>query len=194
MVKTCNLLNVGALLNTQTQAVKKIYMIYYFAYGSNLHPLRLKKRVPSAELVAVAKYPNHSLIFHKQSNDGSSKCNMFNSDVDSDLVYGAIYKIKPEHKNALDRFEGDGYIDNQIILKHDGNEYDCFAYLAQQTHLDDNLKPYHWYKELVVLGAQYLKFPGSYISSIKAVESMNDPDSSRRQEHEILIKSIINLH
>ena len=74
-------------------------MIYYFAYGSNLHPMRLMERVPSAELVGVAKHPNHALTFHKRSNDGSSKCNMFNSE--SDLIYGAIYKLKPEHKNEL---------------------------------------------------------------------------------------------
>ena len=167
-------------------------MIYYFAYGSNLHPMRLGERVPSAELIGVAKNLNHSLTFHKKSNDGSSKCNMFNSD--SDLIYGAIYKLKPEHKNELDKFEGKGYgyIDNQIMLKHNRNEYTCFTYLAQQSHIVDSLKPYHWYKKLVILGAQYLEFPDAYISSIEAVESMEDPDSTRRKEKEVLIESIIN--
>ena len=167
-------------------------MIYYFAYGSNLHPMRLGERVPSAELIGVAKHPKHSLTFHKKSNDGSSKCNMFNSD--SDLIYGAIYKLKPEHKNELDKFEGKGYvyIDNQIMLKHNRNEYTCFTYLAQQSHIVDSLKPYHWYKKLVILGAQYLEFPDAYISSIEAVESMEDPDSTRRKEKEVLIESIIN--
>lgn len=168
-------------------------MIYYFAYGSNLHPLRLKERVPSAELVGVAEHPNHTLAFHKQSDDGSSKCNMFNSDAESALVYGAIYKIKPEHKNTLDQFEGDGYIAKPIMLKHDGNEYNCFAYMAQHTHLVDNLKPYHWYKELVVLGARHLKLPDSYITNIEVVESMNDPDPIRKVKHETLIENIINF-
>lgn len=167
-------------------------MIYYFAYGSNLHPMRLVERVPSAELIGVAKHLNHSLTFHKKSNDGSSKCNMFNSE--SDLIYGAIYKLKPEHKNELDKFEGKGYgyIDNQIKLKHNGNEYTCFTYLAQPSHIVDSLKPYHWYKKLVILGARYLEFPDAYISSIEAVESMEDPDSTRRKEKEVLIESIIN--
>ena len=169
-------------------------MIYYFAYGSNLHPMRLMERVPSAELIGVAKYPNHALTFHKKSNDGSSKCNMFNSDSESDLIYGAIYKLKPEHKNELDRFEGKGYgyINNQISLKHKEIEYTCFTYLAQQSHIVDNLMPYHWYKELVILGVQYLEFPDSDISSIEAVESMQDMDSTRSKEKEILIESIIN--
>jgi len=83
-------------------------MIYYFAYGSNLHPMRLMERVPSAELIGVATHPSHRLTFHKKSNDGSSKCNMYNSGSETDLIYGAIYKLKPEHKDELDRFEGKG--------------------------------------------------------------------------------------
>lgn len=85
-----------------------ISMIYYFAYGSNLHPTRLMERVPSAEFIGVATHPSHRLTFHKKSNDGSSKCNMYNSGSETDLIYGAIYKLKPEHKDELDRFEGKG--------------------------------------------------------------------------------------
>ena len=168
-------------------------MIHYFAYGSNLHPMRLMERVSSAELVGVTEHPHHSLTFHKESNDGSSKCNIFHTGNDSDLIYGAIYKLKPDHKTELDRFEGKGYgyIDNQIKLQHNGEEHTCFTYLAQQSHIVNNLKPYHWYKQLVVLGAKYLQFPDLYISSIEAVESIDDPNLKRRKEKEVLIENII---
>ncbi len=148
--------------------------------------------MPSAELIGVAQHPDHVLTFHKKSNDGSSKCNMFNSE--SDLIYGAIYKLKPEHKNRLDEFEGKGYgyIDNQITLEHDDMEYTCFTYLAQKSHIVSDHKPYHWYKNLVLLGAQYLQFPDTYISSIEVVESIEDPDRTRRKEKELLIERIIN--
>ena len=166
-------------------------MIYYFAYGSNLHPVRLMERVPSAELIGVARHPGHLLAFHKRSNDGSSKCTMFSSV--SDQVYGAIYRLKPEDKNTLDRFEGKGYgyIDRQITLEHNEIEYTCFTYLAQQSHIGSDLKPYHWYKKLVILGAQYLQFHDAYISSIEAVKSTEDPDAARRKERGELIERII---
>lgn len=169
-------------------------MLYYFAYGSNLHPIRLMKRVPSAELIGVATHPGHRLAFHKKSSDGSSKCNMHYSISETGVIYGAIYKIKPEHKDELDRFEGKGfgYIDNQISLTASGNEYTCFTYLAQKSHIVDDLKPYHWYKRLVLLGAQHLKFPDLYITSIEAIESIEDPDPTRRSENERLIESINN--
>ncbi len=168
-------------------------MINYFAYGSNLHPVRLMDRVASAKLVAVREISKHTLMFHKKSHDGSSKCNLLQTGSETDLVYGAIYEIDPEHKSALDRFEGKGYgyTDDQINLRHQGQSYICFKYRAQQSHIVNNLKPYHWYKKLVVLGARYLQFPDAYIYSIKSVASVEDPDRNRKKENEILIEKII---
>jgi hypothetical protein len=119
---------------------------------------------------------------------------MFKSAAKSDLIYGAIYRLNTEHKSELDRFEGNGhgYIDKLIMLTHNGDEYSCFTYLARRSHIVDNLKPYHWYKKLVILGAQYLQLPETYISSIATVESMEDPDQTRKKETEALIGKIIN--
>jgi len=39
----------------------------YFSYGSNMSIRRLADRVPSAQLVTVAKLPSHTLRFHKRS-------------------------------------------------------------------------------------------------------------------------------
>lgn len=168
-------------------------MLYYFAYGSNLHPLRLKQRVPSARLVGVVKHSRYSLCFHKKSIDGSVKCNLLNTGNASDFIYGAIYTIKAEHKKDLDKFEGKGfgYEDKQIQLQYGGREYTCFTYLAQSSYIVDELKPYHWYKQLVILGARYLQFPELYISAIETVESIEDLNVDRKKENMILIESMI---
>jgi hypothetical protein len=102
--------------------------------------------------------------------------------------------LNSEHKGELDKFEGKGYgyIDNQVMLMHNEVEYTCFTYLAQQSHIVEGLKPYHWYKQLVILSARYLEFPDAYISSIEAVESMEDPDLTRRNKKSALIERIIN--
>ena len=175
--------------------MESYYMVHYFAYGSNLHPKRLMERAPSANLVGIAKHPYHRLAFHKKGKDGSSKCNLFSTDFESDLVYGAIYTLEPEHKNALDYYEGKGYgyVDTQIKLESEGKEYTCYTYLAQQSHIADNLKPYHWYKHLVILGARYLRFPDWYISLIESVESIEDLNGKRRMEKEALIDQIFNF-
>ena len=167
--------------------------MHYFAYGSNLHPMRLLERVHSATLVGITRVGKHRLVFHKRSIDGSSKCNLLETGTESDLVYGAIYEIEPEHKPALDRFEwrGCGYMDGQINVQYKGQEYACFTYMAQRSHIVGNLKPYHWYKKLVVLGASYLQFPAAYVASIEAVESVEDRDELGREQSYALIERMI---
>jgi len=170
-------------------------MLHYFAYGSNLHPVRLTERVPSAKLVGKVELAHHDLAFHKQSHDGSGKCNLLKTGAASDLVHGAIYELDPEHKDVLDQYEGKGfgYMDNSINVHHQGRNYSCFTYLAQPSHIVDHLQPYHWYKKLVLMGARYLQFPHSYVSSIESVKSIDDPNENRRNEHDVLIKKILHF-
>ncbi len=169
-------------------------MLYYFAYGSNLHPVRLLKRVPSAQLVGVVELRQHRLAFQKKSKDGSSKCNLAHTGKESNLVYGAIYELEPVHKVDLDRHEGKGhgYEDGEIALEFQGKQYECFTYFAQSSHIDNHLNPYHWYKNLVLLGAEYLRFPDAYIRSIEEIESVDDHDDLRRRQHESLIQEMLN--
>ena len=170
-------------------------MFYYFAYGSNLHPVRLRERVPSAQLVGVIELNQHRLAFHKKSQDGSSKCNLVRTGKESDGVYGAIYQMDSVHKQALDSFEdnGNSYHDSQLTVELHGKEHSCFTYFAQQSYIENNLKPYHWYKDLVVLGAKHLQFPNAYVRAIELIESVEDSDEIRRERHNLLIEKIVNI-
>ena len=164
-------------------------MLHYFAYGSNLHPVRLTERVPSAKFVGAVELAYHNLAFHKKSHDGSGKCNLLHTGAEFDLVHGAIYQLDSEHKALLDKYEGkgSGYTDKPLKVQHQGQDYSCFTYLAQPSHIVDHLQPYHWYKKLVLLGARYLQFPHSYLAAIESIKSFDDPDASRRKEHDVLI-------
>jgi hypothetical protein len=168
-------------------------MIHYLAYGSNLHPLRLTERVPSATLVGPVTIAGYRLVFHKKGRDDSGKCDLLCTGVASDLAYGALYAIEPAHKPHLDRFEGRGrgYLDHPIDVPHEQQNYRCFTYFAQQTHIDAGLKPYHWYKELVILGARHLGFPDDYIRALEKTASAPDHDDTRRKIHESLIEKIV---
>jgi hypothetical protein len=162
----------------------------YLAYGSNLHPLRLGERADSADLLGVVVLGGYRLTFQKRSIDGSGKCNLLFTEDPSDLTYAALYEVALSQKSDLDRFEGNGYRDHQIEVSLNGDRYTCVAYTAKSTHVDGSLKPYHWYKSLVVLGAEYLEMPEDYISVIRTVESLRDPDSRRRATNEELIRRL----
>ena len=162
----------------------------YLAYGSNLHPIRLMERVPSAELIGTAEIAGFELAFHKKSKDGSAKCNLIEVDEINRSVFAAVYRIDEREKPALDEAEGKGfgYLDSPLSVSSNDSAHTCFTYLAQQSHIVDRLKPYHWYKEMVVVGAEFLQFPGDYIDAVRAIESVQDHDTGRRLKNESLLK------
>ena len=157
--------------------------------------MRLLERVSSAELLKVIELRQYRLAFQKRSQDGSSKCNLVRTGAKSDAVHGAIYQIDVAHKQALDRFEGNGngYQDSQLTVELYGEEQSCFTYFAQPSHIEIGVKPYHWYKNLVVLGAKHLQFPEVYVGSIELIESVEDPDETRREQHNLLIGKLVNF-
>lgn len=162
--------------------------LYYLAYGSNLHPLRLQERVPSAALVRVLRLPDYRLAFHKRSVDGSGKCNLLPSA--GDCAHAALYRLSAPEKVLLDRFEGVGYDAVELALTLDGEPIRPFVYLAHPSHVEERLAPYHWYKALVLAGAQHLQFPIAYIEQLRAVHSCQDPDLTRRRQHEALLERL----
>ena len=164
--------------------------LYYLAYGSNLHPLRLIERVPSARYLFNVELEQYRLFFEKQGQDDSAKCNIRQTGRAGDKVYGAMYQISAQHKPLLDEFEGlnAGYMDHRLTLQHQGQEYDCFSYVAQPAYIVEGLKPYHWYKALVIQGARYLQFPGGYLRGIQSYESAPDNDTERNRSHQALIE------
>ncbi len=153
----------------------------YFAYGSNMCSRWLRNRVESARFHAVARLQKHALRFHKTSKDGSGKCDVAATGYDGDVVHGVVFEIDPVEKPALDRCEGlnHGYAEKTVTVDCDGGGISAFTYVAQPTHVDSSLRPYSWYKDLVVAGAREHQLPENYIQSIESVPANADLDSSR---------------
>ena len=158
----------------------------YAAYGSNLHPLRLRERAPSARLEGTGFLPDWSLRFHKRSVDASAKCSIQQG---SSGVHFAIYDVSKADKENLDRIEGvgSGYDVMHLDIPDFGQ---CFSYAASDTHIDETLDPYDWYQALVLAGARALGFPRDYVEGIAAVSTRADPDPVRRREMWGLVDSI----
>jgi hypothetical protein len=79
----------------------------YFAYGSNLHPVRLADRIGPAGLLGTATLPATRLAFNKLGRDGSGKGNLQLGQSDHQ-VCGAVYGMSPGQMEQLDRFESRG--------------------------------------------------------------------------------------
>lgn len=150
--------------------------MHYAAYGSNLHPLRLTRRTPSARLLGVGFLSQWSLRFHKRSQDRSGKCSIVAGDIG---VHFAVFALSTDDKLALDRIEGVGSGYSEIALGIPGFG-PCASYVAEESHVDDSLQPYDWYRELVLEGMRFHGFPDDYLKTVEMTESYRDPDLERR--------------
>ena len=169
----------------QTQPHKPV--LFYFAYGSNMSTPRLRSRIASARVIAVACLTKHALRFHKHGRDGSGKCDALYTGQECDEVHGVVFRIATAEKPRLDECEGlgKGYDVKTVTVrgKH-GTQYRAFTYYA--TRIDACLRPYDWYKEHVVRGAIEHGLQDAYIATLRDIESIADP-VPLTHEHELCI-------
>lgn len=159
----------------------------YAAYGSNLHPGRLQKRVPSANLCGTGFLPNHELHFHKSGRrDGSGKCNILEG---TGGVYVSVFEIAESERNILDNCEGLGFGYLHKLIRVDGLGL-CSTYIADRSAIDNTLSPFDWYKEYVLRGARFNRFPAAYVATLEAVVAVEDPDRARSEREWKLVEEL----
>lgn len=163
-------------------------VVKYFAYGSNMLIERLHQRVKSAKNPVCVTLPGYSLRFHKVSGDGSGKCNMVGPGINGACVRGVVFDVLENEIPALDAAEGVGYgyQKSRVKITLDGKVFDALVYLAERKSINDSLTPYHWYRDLVLAGAEQNCFPDDYVASLRAVVSVEDPRPNRKTRREAL--------
>ena len=164
--------------------------MFYFAYGSNLHPVRLGERLPRAKLAGTTTLPGFRVQFNKRSADGSAKCSIMANPEPGQLVHGSVFEIDADERSILDGIEGlgKGYSERRVVADLDGVAIDMFTYVVEASHIVSDWRPYDWYKELVLLGARHHGFPSEYVERIAAMPSMPDQESQRREKYQALIR------
>lgn len=148
----------------------------YLAYGSNLHPGRLQRRVASASLLGNTFLHNYDIRFHKRSFvDGSGKCSLV---IGGPGVHVAIFEVANVEQRVLDKIEGleQGYEHQEIHVDGFGC---CLTYIATPDAIDDTLVPMDWYREYVLRGARHHGFPDDYIAILEDQRAKADHDQQR---------------
>lgn len=153
----------------------------YFAYGSNMLTRRLTAadRAPSAKPVGIGYVEGRRLTFDKVSKDGSGKCDAEKTGEKTDRVYGVIFEIDFTEKTALDEAEGlgKGYAEECVEVVTPAGKVPLKPYIA--TKKESGLRPYHWYKVIIVVGAVEHGLPRDYVEWLRAFESIEDPNAER---------------
>ena len=139
----------------------------------------LQTRVPDARFFDVGYVTGRRLRFHKRSTDGSAKCDVPGSSCDSDIVWGVVFDVPDNKIGALDKAES-GYARTTMeVLREEVPLVLAAAYVANPGNIDCHLRPYTWYRGLVVAGACQHNLPVEYIAQLTAVVAVADLDRER---------------
>lgn len=160
----------------------------YFAYGSNMLVARLRERTPSARPVGAASLAGHSLHFHHVSRqDGTAKCNI--AECAGETVYGVVYDVHASEQPVLDRVEdlGRGYHIEEREVLLGAEPVSVFCYVAVPGTVDDDRRPFRWYRDIVLAGAREHGLPPDYVARIAREPVVEDPDPERAARHAALI-------
>ena len=157
--------------------------IRYLAYGSNMWPRRIERRLGPCKVVGVASLAGYALRFHKRGGDGSGKCDAFHTARPADSLHGVVYLLTQVQRDMLDEIEGPGYATRDVPVRTQSGMLTAYVYVARAGHVDEDLQPFSWYKSIVEAGARIHALPAHYTQGIAAVCASPYPDADRDSHH-----------
>jgi gamma-glutamylcyclotransferase len=157
-------------------------LTHYFAYGSNMHIVRLRRRLKTIIPVEGVCLKQFALTFGKRGRDGSAKCTI--ESADDDRVYGVLFRLPAELLALLDAIEGSDYerITVHPVGLDSGSTYRAHCYCARPKAIVEGLLPFDWYRSFVVEGARLHGLPDTYVSKLANMPVRTDPNSFRRRQ------------
>ena len=149
--------------------------MYYFAYGSNINPDRMRKRGVEFISRTFGILENYDLVFNKISNRNPKEGYANICPKEGSVVEGAIYKVSEEDIVKLDRKEGVPkhylkYIMAVVNLK--GKEIDAVVYIANNDRISLELLPTSDYLNNILKGKDI--FTEKYYKYLQEINTLNE--------------------
>ena len=103
-------------------------MNYYFAYGSNLHHLQMKRRCPKCRFIKKIVLHNYNLTFRSKHGAADIEKKM------GGKVYGGLYVISKTAERKLDIYEEYPILYKKMFFRH-GNKKIMTYIMIKKTKL-----------------------------------------------------------
>ena len=103
-------------------------MNYYFAYGSNLHHLQMKKRCPNCRFIKKIILHNYSLTFRSKYGAADIEKKMRSK------VYGGLYLISRSAEKRLDIYEEYPTLYKKMFFKYNNKKVMTYI-MSKKTKL-----------------------------------------------------------
>jgi gamma-glutamylcyclotransferase len=152
--------------------------VVYFAYGANVHPAWLGRRIPDAALVGPGMLPGYRLAFRKRGRDGAARSDACPSDAPGAVLPGALYRLRQADLQRLGA-AGAGYLAKRVRVESPEGPLDAITWVAPPEEIGDGLLPWDWYVALIRAGAELLGLPESHRQWLASVPVATDPDAAR---------------
>jgi gamma-glutamylcyclotransferase len=156
-------------------------LTHYFAYGSNMHDARLRRRLKTIIPVEAVCLEKFELTFDKRGRDGSAKCTI--ESTEHARVFGVLFRLPEALLARIDAIEGADYARISVYPfgLDSGRIYRAHCYRARSKAILDGLLPFDWYRSFVVDGARMHGLPETYVSKLENVPGRIDPNNLRRR-------------
>lgn len=138
-------------------------MLYYFAYGSNMHPKQMAERCPGARAVGAGVLEGWRFFITTRGTASiiPDECSR---------VYGVVWRCGPPHFHALDRYEGvhwRNYARRVVTVASQSR-----GTLAAHTYVGFRRYPgrarANYLRTAVIPGAQAFGLPCDYIEELES--------------------------
>jgi gamma-glutamylcyclotransferase len=154
---------------------------YYFAYGSNMNPARVRERGMAFASHLPGLLQDYRLAFNKRSVKvpGGASANVVSAP--GLQTEGILYRLTvPTQIEMMDPYEGYPVrYDRKVLpVQHNGGTLNAWVYVANEAYIAEGLKPARWYLNHLLAGAQFLS--PEYVQTLKSVTCLDDTGQEPR--------------
>jgi len=132
---------------------------WYFAYGSNMNPLRMRTRGLSFSEALAGHLPGYELCFNKRAHDRPDTAYANIRYCQGSMVEGVLYRLDdPAEISKMDPFEGTPIFysrERMPVLTAQGM-LPGWVYVANPAWRSEGLRPTRDYLEHLLAGREHL--------------------------------------
>ncbi|MCX7725239.1 MAG: gamma-glutamylcyclotransferase [Chitinispirillaceae bacterium] len=135
---------------------------YYFAYGSNMNHIRMKRRCSDAEFIEKCILRRHKFVYDGYSASLEGAVANIVEDKD-EIVEGGLFLISKEDEKNLDKYEGYpiAYTKKMVEVEGvSGKKYKAMVYYRNPLEIGE---PSEFYRKEVLEGANNCGLSEEYI-------------------------------
>jgi gamma-glutamylcyclotransferase (GGCT)/AIG2-like uncharacterized protein YtfP len=170
----------------------------YFAYGSNLDLIQMKRRCPSSKLISKGSLSGYRLTFNRFSSGwGGGVADVIQAQ--DSKVWGLVFEISDTDLERLDRYEGYHKDETSlyerwktVIDTPNGQVSDVWVYTVVEKQ--KFVKPTLEYLQIIKEAAKKWNFPKTYLM-LAYLDSLYEDcgdEMARRVKWELIDSKMIN--